>query len=194
MIGGGSGRSAGAFTAAGALATTGAFVTAGAAFATAGAFAALGASGARTVSGARGEASPLTRRRSIAARARSLASRRSSGAAAVSTGAAGAAATTGAAEEFRGCTGDASMTRIFSFSRGAAAWRRWSASAGLSADFTSDLASERLGVWRLGVEPWRQTWCRLWRQPLLRFSRQLLRQLFPGPFQPPPAVRQRSSP
>ena len=50
MIGGGSGRSAGAFTAAGALATTGAFVTAGA-FATTGAFATLGASGARAVSG-----------------------------------------------------------------------------------------------------------------------------------------------
>jgi hypothetical protein len=41
------------------------------------------------------------------------------------------------------------MTLIFSFSRGAAAWRRWSAglpavSAGLSADFTSDLGSTDL--------------------------------------------------
>src|SRR6185369_16118386 len=41
------------------------------------------------------------------------------------------------------CTGDASMTLIFSFSRGAVAGRRWS-SAGLSADFTSDLASAGL--------------------------------------------------
>src|SRR5438034_7619754 len=136
MIGGGSGRSAGAFAAAGALATTGAFAT-------------LGASGARAVSGARGEASPLTRRRSIAARARSLASRRSSRAAAVATGAAGAAAVTGAAEEFMGeevtgCTGDGSMTLIFSLSRGAAAWRRWSASAELSTDFASDLESADL--------------------------------------------------
>ena len=156
MIGGGSGRSAGAFTAAGALATTGAFVDGRRSIRDHGRIRGLGASGARAVSGARGEVSPLARRRSIAARARSLASRRSSGAAAVSTGGGRCSgATTGAAEEFTGCTGDASMTRIFSFSRGAAAWRRWSASAGLSADFTSDLASADLDLrtWRrrLGV-------------------------------------------
>src|SRR5207248_10205597 len=61
---------------------------------------------------------------------------------------AGVAAVTGAAEEFTGegftAMGDGSMTLIFSFSRGAAAWRRWSASAGLSADFVSDLVSADL--------------------------------------------------
>ena len=89
MTGGGSGRSAGAATTRGASA-----------------FGCVGNRESRPAAGhfgARGEPSPLTRRRSIAARARSLASRRSSGATAVSTGATGlGAAATGADGRCRG--------------------------------------------------------------------------------------------
>ena len=140
MIGGGSGRSAGAAATRGVIRDC-ACVSSLAA-----------PRDARGLSGARGEPSPLTRRRSIAARARSLASRRSSGATAVSTGAAGAgAAATGAAADAAGCTGDGSTTLIFSFSRGAAARAARPAGGGVlaacsqlgrrSVDFASGLVS-----------------------------------------------------
>ena len=75
MIGGGSGRTAGAVTTRGASACARRLPACG------------------RPPAARGASSPLPRRRSIAARARSLASRRSSGATAVSTGGAGTVAT-----------------------------------------------------------------------------------------------------
>ena len=190
MIGGGSGRSAGAFTAAGASATTGAFATTGV-FATA----RRRTRGARAVSGARGDVSPLARRRSIAARARSLASRRSSGAAAVSR-ATGAAAATGAAggsrdnRSRRGVHGLHGRRQydpdLFLFARR----RCLTALVGVGRTFGRfhvGLGIGGFGVSGLAVGRLRY---RAWRQPLLR----LWLQSFPGPSRPPPAVRQRSSP
>ena len=120
MIGGGSGRTGGG-------ATRGAEAT--------GAEATRGASGTRAASWVRGEASPVPRRRSIAARARSLASR------CWSTGAAASAGRTVLGAATTGAAAGADLTIAFSRWSGGWGWRvstgMLAVSVNLSAGFSA---------------------------------------------------------